>query len=368
MYNTNTLHMSNSNFVVTPATTNPSGIVSLGSIVSPAPFFDPIGNLNMNGLDLIGTATTATNVTITEDNTSSVPFYPVFVSDNTGNLDLKVDKTTTPLSYTPSTGEFLSQSFAATITNGTVFSRLSSTQLQIYNVPSNMVTITSNQITMGPSGPTLNPTTISPTTVTATTFITDTPPAAANQLGNKTYIDDFGGSGGWYFTSTVSVSASTIVNFPNCLNNAHNAYEIYFIPNLTGPTGTVYPNLDMTFSGTSTPTYQSWSQTQTTGGSFTNSYLTTAPRLLTGFYFDPVLNRQATIKLDLWGTRNISGGSSGSRFSYLSEGFNSTNPGQTAWIKSFGTVAFSFGSPTGITFTYSVAVTGSITIVVKAKY
>jgi hypothetical protein len=54
--------------------------------------------------------------------------------------------------------------------------------------------------------------------------------------------------------------------------------------------------------------------------------------------------------------------------SYLSEGFNSINPGQTAWIKSFGTVAFSFGSPTGITFTYSVAVTGSITIVVKAKY
>lgn len=358
--------MSNSNFVVTQATTTPGGIVSLGSIISPAPFFDPVGNLNMNGLDIIGTATTATNVTITEETTSSVPFYPVFVSDNTGNLDLKVDKTTPPLSYTPSTGEFRSQSFNATITNGTQFSRLSSTQLQVADVPSNIVTITSNQITVGPSG--LNPTTISPTTVTATTFVTNTAPAAGNQLGNKTYIDNFGGSGGWYFTSTVSVTASTIVDFPNCLNNAYNAYEIHFIPNLTAPTGSFYPNLDMTFNGTSTPTYQSWSQTQTTGGSFTNSYLTTAPRLLTGFWFDPVLNRQATIKLDLWGTRNPSGGSSGSRFSYLSEGFNSINPGQTAWIKSFGTVAFSFGSPTGIVFTYSVAVTGSITIVVKAKY
>jgi hypothetical protein len=357
--------MSNSNFVVTQSTPNPSGIVSLGSIISPAPFFDPVGNLNMNGLDIIGTATTATNVTITEDNTSSVPFYPVFVSDNTGNLDLKVDKTTTPLSYTPSTGEFLSQSFAATVTNGTVFSRLSSTQLQIYNVPSNMVTISSNQITMGPTGATLNPTIITPTTVNATTFVTNTPPAAANQLGNKTYIDNFGGSGGWYFTSTVSVTASTTVTFSNCLNNLYNAYEIYFVPSLSAPT-TGFPTLDMTFGSIPTPAYQSWSQTQTTGVSFTNSYLTTAPRLMHGLDFSNFFNRQATIKLDLWGTRNLSGGSGASRFSYLSEGFSSTSP--SAWIKNFGTVQYSVGTITSIILTYSVAVTGSITIVVKAKY
>jgi hypothetical protein len=33
-----------------------------------------------------------------------------------------------------------------------------------------------------------------------------------------------------------------------------------------------------------------------------------------------------------------------------------------------GTVTFTSGNATGITFTFSVAVVGSITIVVKAKY
>lgn len=355
--------MSNSNFVVTPATTNPSGIVSLGSIVSPAPFFDPIGNLNMNGRTLIGPAT---QVALTSNNTISTACFIPFsqTSSSIGN-NLFIDNVTTPLTYTPSTGEFLSSSFAATLTNGTQFSRLSSTQLQVANVPSNITTITSNLITVGPS--TATNATISPTTVTATTFVTNTAPAAGNQLGNKTYIDNFGGSGGWYFTLTVSVTASTTVNFPNCLNNTFNAYEIYFVPNFTAPT-TGFPNLDMTFSGTSGPTYQTFTQTQTTGGSLSQTFNTSGPRLLHGFDFSSILNRRETIKLDLWGTRNISGGNSSSRFSYLSEGFNASNPGQTAWIKNFGTVAFSFGSPTGITFIYSVAVTGSITIVVKAKY
>jgi hypothetical protein len=327
-----------------------------------------IFNTTTNGLEVKSstgwTSLTTDNVTITEDNTSSVALYPVFVSNNVDSLALKVDKTITPLSYTPSTGEFLSQSFASTNNNGTVFSRLSSTQLQVADVPSKIVTITSNQISVGPNP---SDTKITPTTVTATTFVTDTAPAAGNQLGNKTYIDNFGGSGGWYFTTTVSVAASTVVDFPNCLNNTYNAYEIYFVPNLTAP-NLSYPSLFMTFSGITTPTYQSWNQAQTTQGSSTNSYATTAPRLLDGFNFNTVLNRQATIKLDLWGTRNISGGSSGSRFTYLSEGFSAENPGITAWIKSFGTVAYSSGSPTGITFTYSHAVTGSITIIVKSKY
>jgi hypothetical protein len=114
------------------------------------------------------TATSATTVAITEDNTTTTALYPVFVSNNTGNLALKVDKTTTPLSYTPSTGEFLSQSFAATITNGTVFSRMSSTQILVASVPSNIVTIDSNQITVFTSG--VGTTTITPSSVTATTF------------------------------------------------------------------------------------------------------------------------------------------------------------------------------------------------------
>jgi hypothetical protein len=360
--------MSNSNFVVTQATTTPGGIVSLGSIISPAPFFDPVGNLNMNGLDIIGTATTATNVTITEETTSSVPFYPVFVSDNTGNLDLKVDKTTPPLSYTPSTGEFRSQSFNATITNGTQFSRLSSTQLQVADVPSNIVTITSNQITVGPST-SLNPTTISPTTVTATTFVTNTAPAAGNQLGNKTYIDNFGGSGGWYFTSTVSVTAGTVFAFTNCLSNAHNAYEIYFVPSISSPVSG-YPEITMTFLGAGPPIYQSYITDQSQGvSSVTPGYNTNPPKLIRSLDYSVILNRAATMKVDLWGTMNVGSGTSPFRLTYVNEGFNSDNPGIKAWSRNTGTISFGNGTGlTGIQLTYNLTVTGSITIVVKSKY
>jgi hypothetical protein len=79
---------------------------------------------------LTGTATTATNATnvaITDDNTNAT-FYPVFVSDNTGNLPLKVDKTTNPLSYNPSTGVLTTTTVASPAstaltlngTNGTI--------------------------------------------------------------------------------------------------------------------------------------------------------------------------------------------------------------------------------------------------------
>ena len=67
---------------------------------------------------LSGTATNSTNSAITDDNTNAT-FYPVFVSNNTGNLPLKVDKTTNHLSYNPSTGNLSSSIFtcSANITN-----------------------------------------------------------------------------------------------------------------------------------------------------------------------------------------------------------------------------------------------------------
>ena len=165
---------------VTPAATNylavtsPNGLyltdgVSPATIITPTSVTSTTFNGTLNGTVTNATnATNATNVAITDDGTTNAAFYPVFVSNNSGNLALKVDKTTTPLSYNPSTGEFLSQSFAATITNGTVFSRLSSTQLQVASVPSNIVTITNNQITVFTSG--TGTTTITPASVTATTF------------------------------------------------------------------------------------------------------------------------------------------------------------------------------------------------------
>jgi hypothetical protein len=66
---------------------------------------------------LSGTATNSTNVAITDDNTSGT-FYPVFVSNNTGNLPLKVDKTTNPLSYIPSTGVLTSTTFSGLLDTG----------------------------------------------------------------------------------------------------------------------------------------------------------------------------------------------------------------------------------------------------------
>jgi hypothetical protein len=70
-----------------------------------------------NGV-LSGTATNSTNSAITDDNTNAT-FYPVFVSNNTGNLPLKVDKTTNPFTYNPSTGNLSSSIFtgSANITN-----------------------------------------------------------------------------------------------------------------------------------------------------------------------------------------------------------------------------------------------------------
>jgi hypothetical protein len=67
---------------------------------------------------LTGTASNSTNSTITDDNTNAT-FYPVFVSNNTGNLPLKVDKTTNPFSYNPSTGNLTSQIYTITGTPST---------------------------------------------------------------------------------------------------------------------------------------------------------------------------------------------------------------------------------------------------------
>lgn len=61
-----------------------------------------------------------------------------------------------------------------------------------------------------------------------TTFVTSVLPAGPNELDNKTYIDNNGGTGGWYYTTGDSVSGLNVFNFPNCLNNTYNAYEVYF--------------------------------------------------------------------------------------------------------------------------------------------
>ena len=61
------------------------------------------------------TATTASTVTIVDDNVNAIN-YLVFANNNTGNLALKVDKTTNPLSYNPLTGVLNSTNFTGALT------------------------------------------------------------------------------------------------------------------------------------------------------------------------------------------------------------------------------------------------------------
>jgi len=197
-----------------------------------------------------------------------------------------------------------------------------------------------------------------------------TAPTTANQLGNKTYIDNYGGSGGWYYTTTISPSATTTLNFPNCLNDAYNAYEIYFVSNLSLPTSG-YVNFQMSFPGLTSPTYNTWVSglsSSSSTPSYVNSYATTAPYLNSSLDFTNSYNRQNTYKLDLWGTKSFSSGSGSGRFHYLTEGQHAQNPGFTGYEKRMGSVFYSTGNLTGINLTASSGVTGSFTIIVKAKY
>lgn len=304
--------MSNSNFVITQAATNTSGVKALNSIIPTCPFFDPTGNLDMNGLALIGNASSATEVALTSDNTSGAYFIPFSKTTSTTSNALYIDNATTPLTYNPSLS-----------------------------------------------------------TLTATIFSTATAPVSANQLGNKTYIDNFGGTGGWYYTTTVSITGGTTFNFPNSLSSNYNAYEVYFVSNISSPI-TGYPSIQMSFSGLSSPTYTTWSSSISSvsgaAPAFVNAYGTSAPFLAFSMDYSNVINRVFTYKLDLWGTKSISGGAGAGRINYLTEGQVSSNPGFTGWIKQMGNVSYTSGNTTGITLTMSTATTGSMTIIVKASY
>ena len=71
---------------------------------------------NFNGT-FGGNATSASTIAIVDNNTSAT-YYPTFVSNNTGNLALNVDKTTNPLSYIPSTGNLSSTLFTGLLSTG----------------------------------------------------------------------------------------------------------------------------------------------------------------------------------------------------------------------------------------------------------
>ena len=101
----------NNNSAVTPAISAPNALlISLPSANVTASQFT--GNLS-------GTATTATNAVIGTDNASTL-VYPTFVKmSGAGNKGLFIDDTTTPLSYNPSTGALTASSFVGTVATAT---------------------------------------------------------------------------------------------------------------------------------------------------------------------------------------------------------------------------------------------------------
>jgi hypothetical protein len=337
-YNPSTGALTNTSFVGS-LTGNADTATSVGVGVNStnATFYIPFTSTNTNGFKALQTnnlqynpstnvltttlngsatsATTATNVTTTSDNTSGTYYIPFSKTTAGTSTALYLDDTTTPLTYNPSTS-----------------------------------------------------------TLSATIFSTATAPVSGSQLGNKTYIDNFGGCAGWYYTASVNNggASSATFAFPNCFsNNLNNAYDVYFVFNFSAPTSG-YLSCNMAFTGISVPTYNNWttstsnSTTPTITNAFTsaNAYLT----LLSSMDTTTAYNlRSATPKISLWGCVSSSGGAGISQLQFSGENYGLANPGITGIYKTFGYIQASTGYITGTTLTFSSAMTGTATIIVKGR-
>jgi hypothetical protein len=112
-------------------------------------------------------ATNATNIGITEDTTSSSTVYPVWVTNNTGNLPAKV--TSTKLTYVPSTGTLSTTTFngaltgnattATTATNATNVATTATNTNADFFIPFVAASTTGNQALGVDAGFTYNPST-----------------------------------------------------------------------------------------------------------------------------------------------------------------------------------------------------------------
>jgi hypothetical protein len=220
----------------------------------------------------------------------------------------------------------------------------------------------------GPVGPTGNNVTIDITESNAngTYYPTFTSGVGLNQILRANITN-----GDWFYTTTSPVTGGNTFNFPNCFsNNIYNAYEVYFTYNIGIQAG-VFVGTTFTFSGIASTGYTNWTTLLNTVPSYVNAYSAAAATgtiALTQDYGN-FLNTTQTIKMDLWGVKNITGSTApaSGRTQFLVEGFNANNGGTTGWLKSMGYSSYTSGTPTGISLTVSTTVTGSITITVKSK-
>jgi hypothetical protein len=86
-----------------------------------------------NGV-LSGTATNATNVGITSDNTSGTYYIPFAKTSGTGNKPLFIDDVTTPFSYNPSTGALTATTFVGALSGNATTATTATTATNATNV------------------------------------------------------------------------------------------------------------------------------------------------------------------------------------------------------------------------------------------
>jgi len=311
-----------------------------------------IGDLSGNAVS----STNASNVAITDDNTNAI-FYPVFVSNNTGNLPLKVDKTTNPLSYNPSTGAFTTQSYTAT-TGGSQISSLSNTNLQVINAGSATTTINSASITCNSGA---NTTTITPTSITTGT-LNYTALSPAINLGMTLLSTNT-------LTAFTGASASLNQAFANIFNSSYANYRIIITATNPSAMGTNFPVWEITAtSGTGTqPTaWYSYKETFTNTGASTGT-LTYANSSVLPITLSGSNNSCRNLQFDIMNVgfaQNTAGGYA----TVIVPKQAYTNIGGNGWVQNTAECFFSSGvSMTGFTLQLtgssgSVATNGSMKV------
>jgi hypothetical protein len=361
------------------------------------------GNFNGN---LNGTASNATNVDITDNNTSAT-YYPTFVSNNTGNLPLNVDKTTNPLSYIPSTGNLTSTLFTGnltgTATNATnCFTQFTSTSASYYPVftSSNSTGYYSQNVGTMTYNPSTNSLTANTFNGNATKLNTTSDNSATTSYilfsqgtagsGKTIYQDDtttplsytpststlsatnFSGlldTGGLVYLSTgsqaITGSASaTNINLTGIFNSTYKNYRIVLYPT-TQVSFTAYPNYSLTAflgSGTLPTTASLYGFEITSASSAVVSPVYTASATISSvplvLAVSQLVNHQTIIEVENVGYSATATQSIGLKCKSF---YN--NPGITgASDRSISAVNVSGSTITGLTLQQSAITSGTMTI------
>jgi hypothetical protein len=174
---------------------------------------------------------------------------------------------------------------------------------------------------------------------------------------------------GWKYTLTNTMTASTTTTFSSCFSAGNfNSYQVNFIFNLTAPT-TGYLGCSITLLGLITPNYYLWTTSTSTTPSITNVYNGSATSIPIISSMDAASNtgiRSQQPKINLWGciTNPLV---SVPQIQFSAENFSYANPGIVGMGKAFGYCQGASGSLSGITLTFSTAMTGSVSIIATSS-